>query len=1463
MATMNDSISLASSYFIGSNSINRILGSGNPSEINDLGRFLDIHSQSTTTALTRAQESHITDEVRKQYTEIVAKASAQLVQNFLDLYMSAATDKSDINLRLGKVVGARSNLRKLPSTDDAGNVYTRSSFRTSWLVDDFVGSGPAKKQFNYSSPFFPPYQNNLPFWMTNFESYSSFAPWKKVSQKGRGTDTYNLDTFKANRLLFTYREPGFKAINDNINFLQTVFEGVTGIVSTYLTEWDLSLYIQEGILNAIPNRNGKLISLLFRMKQDNPMGYTDDRAYVFGAINAMTSKRSLEKIYDIAAYPQSAFWLKYDQTTTAQGVPDFYYNSIPSKFPGQAGIRDKLYFLDCRGAALSGWKDWTPYFWKIGYTTPEDGLSPIDAELFADEEVPVDSAVTSRRQETEEDGTDWWKKVKPSSGKEKKNAATKTANKYVTSMDMLAEKSDENAHFTIPIGVATHNPFLTGGPHGHSFSPRSVQSYFQLDSKFLPNHPRIGPVTDIDSKSPETFYTGLNSFYKFRGTEGEEREMRGQYGVSEFSPTLAFSLLKNGIQEKRGARVWTLKRTLVTVETTEGEGNGQSTYPQYRYPNWETYWAQYPYPQEMVTNPMTGQAEPQPITWVSHVRTPSVVTTSRRGRDSYDTYSQTKYTHTGYGWRWEYSVADRYLLHSRPHDDFAIKEMKGPEFESSTGWATGLWGPINSLFLQWAGAQAGVAAALRTINTRFQLVFPNSPWSHVRIFPSSAGVWPTRVYTSAELDVAENMVRNARDGQKNYLTFFGGRNPFIADCMFRAAVQMKTYPVVYHIRVPYRHGCHTDYANIPVVGFMEYIDVDMTDIPLAMCDINGPTNTNYGKYSMLEGSEPAVTRNVHSVYSYFKDMGGTTGIEGRGVLSSIAGLDPSLDKIYGNGYANLLTFSEQSKDVRFANLSYPGFTIARYNRNAYQTPEGNRAYADAGWEDYNVNTLPIRISKTLTRAFTRGSFYKTSGNKPYMVSSDAPFRLLLSQLMWQRSFLDIAKNQLIDNLDWANVNKVIRAGIDKSTVCVAGLHKSNHQDYNYYLDKALDVFGVTITQDASGKAFIGTVPSNKVQTLKLRYKEALTQKIALYDQLIKIYSAPCNKPIEQWTYRELSNCFLNLSTAEQAANSQTEFDEFFMAYLNVLYEYRKNFFNKRFNKTDGSYFMFRHLEATLTLAAMNATLEEQPSLIALDGDEIKVAMFKVDNPIVKKAQAVASGVPLAKDRVKTLYVEVEYVTMADYTRDQADMRSTGRVEPLVVQVSDGRYALKPADGTYQLLSKQYIDNENNLKFNDYLSTLSPAEQANLTRKQVYAFDKCVRPIRWGDEISKTPILFNNTAGIDTEKLMEYKRTTAKLDQNTQDALCYARKAVDYWTIEIPSGERPGAVGYITNLKLVPYNENGNGTGRTLEMAVTGFMSNTLYPITEKQAKLAPGQAEALDGVYTAMLSNIVGGSYDE
>jgi hypothetical protein len=53
--------------------------------------------------------------------------------------------------------------------------------------------------------------------------------------------------------------------------MQIIIENITGIVSTHLTEWDLSIYMQEGLLSRNANGGPLKLYLNYRIREDNPI----------------------------------------------------------------------------------------------------------------------------------------------------------------------------------------------------------------------------------------------------------------------------------------------------------------------------------------------------------------------------------------------------------------------------------------------------------------------------------------------------------------------------------------------------------------------------------------------------------------------------------------------------------------------------------------------------------------------------------------------------------------------------------------------------------------------------------------------------------------------------------------------------------------------------------------------------------------------------------------------------------------------------------------------------------------------------------------------------------------------------------------------------------------------------------------------------------------------------------------
>lgn len=368
--------------------------------------------------------------------------ATEFIQLFLDSYM--APIGSDIDYRLGKVVGIKEYLYndknktykdyksfgqydEYGRIDTAVNLMLRTEIPGIGTQSKYVitpGKGWQKKEIYVVPPYTEDYVNFFfpPFSSDSFSTDATISTavdesirnrtWDSKNKKWIYKDEFDLSaiTYDTSRLLSmrnnpTYRLPAYKAINDNISFLQHIFEQCTGVVSTYLTEWDISIYIQEGLLSEKENKAPSFLSLTNRITMDNPSNYKDNRAFVYGALNASVSKTPLEGVpvpnrsdWVPSAYPYSTYWLNYKSTDRGDGLDLFYDvalggfefgdlnryargdgNLFTSKHYSSLTFREKIMRDDQIGAAYSGWMNWDTFqYWQALYTTPDDGLSSID-----------------------------------------------------------------------------------------------------------------------------------------------------------------------------------------------------------------------------------------------------------------------------------------------------------------------------------------------------------------------------------------------------------------------------------------------------------------------------------------------------------------------------------------------------------------------------------------------------------------------------------------------------------------------------------------------------------------------------------------------------------------------------------------------------------------------------------------------------------------------------------------------------------------------------------------------------------------------------------------------------------------------------------------------------------------------------------------------------------------------------
>lgn len=408
--------------------------------VTDLGKFLRLKvvDANSVDVIQSVKPSIAGNDLNSTETNLVTNMlqnlqASEFVQLFLDCYMAPLN--SDIKWRLGEVTGTKifnyadgkalydaDKINQLVQYDEYGRIDTTANFRYKVNID---GKGSAIRSsteylVNY---FFPPYKaeafNGLDtkyvadeaikkrVWVdTIYNDSNEIIPCKVCGKKGghwhypdMNNDMVNI-TFDTKNLMSmrenpTYRKVAFKPINDNISLLQHAFEYATGIVSTYLTEWDISLYIQEGLLSDNAGVTPSMLTICNRIMLDNPCGLNNSDAFNFGVLNGAISKLDVSSgitpckaTWDPSVYPLSTYWWPYETKPRGKGesasdkLPSFYdvaKKTWSSARVSSMNLLEKMKFFDERGAAYSGWLTWDKMTYASSiFTTSDDGLSDVD-----------------------------------------------------------------------------------------------------------------------------------------------------------------------------------------------------------------------------------------------------------------------------------------------------------------------------------------------------------------------------------------------------------------------------------------------------------------------------------------------------------------------------------------------------------------------------------------------------------------------------------------------------------------------------------------------------------------------------------------------------------------------------------------------------------------------------------------------------------------------------------------------------------------------------------------------------------------------------------------------------------------------------------------------------------------------------------------------------------------------------
>lgn len=328
------------------------------------------------------------------FNEIQQSLNIEAQLKYLKLYFNSymGNQNADSQWRLGNIKGYLNTDSEDSDTLVNNELYTRSdtSFSFNWdYLDEDMSINSSKRY--YAAMSFPPYKFGSNMSVTDTLSNDS------------SDYTYDKETYSVNREYYTYRDIGMKTLSDYINFLQYIAEGATGIVSTYLTEWDLSVYIQEGMMTPQVNGGPMNIYLNYRIHEDNPFSdstsnyYTDDTILSYNVCGSAVSKLfgDCYKTWRPSDYMHSSWWLPYienqDYTIKSLELSSIgqtikyvsIYDTLSSNFNyNGSNLNDIIKQQDYIGFVAGGKNrlDNISYY-EAFYISADDGLSDLDIKI--------------------------------------------------------------------------------------------------------------------------------------------------------------------------------------------------------------------------------------------------------------------------------------------------------------------------------------------------------------------------------------------------------------------------------------------------------------------------------------------------------------------------------------------------------------------------------------------------------------------------------------------------------------------------------------------------------------------------------------------------------------------------------------------------------------------------------------------------------------------------------------------------------------------------------------------------------------------------------------------------------------------------------------------------------------------------------------------------------------------------
>jgi hypothetical protein len=542
------------------------------------------------------------------------------------------------------------------------------------------------------------------------------------------------------------------------------------------------------------------------------------------------------------------------------------------------------------------------------------------------------------------------------------------------------------------------------------------------------------------------------------------------------------------------------------------------------------------------------------------------------------------------------------------------------------------------------------------------------------------------------------------------------------------------------------------------------------------------------------------------------------------------------------------------------------------------------------------------FQKVLVKILTTSTFFKNQAvetyRDPYIVENSNPLRTMTKIALHQKAWLQQCKTLYLENLDFQAVLSIINTCIDTSILSrsIKGRKLYGQFDsiyYHYWIDKAYDLFSDSNTKQRLRDAFNRVIGQLDNFIKGNRYPNFFSKRIGINRIDLTMDKWNYNGMIE--TYKKMSNLASYINDSSSSTGDMTFIGDFMYAYLNVLYEYRKFFINKRCNKIDGTLWTMRELEGAIPMVTKNIKKPSDPSGGGQTGANgnatgtpqwsYKVDYYSVNNNNFDKIQAGAEITqPLNMDRTKYVYIEVKYVdklVVEDYLEKVKNNRwDESKAGRYIFIPESQKWAELPFDGKYRYESTEFLENLAKEVYNEKAKKVGRLDLLKNINENI---QECKFDIKWSDGsgglnevitggktrketldmtnhfpyVYKKPktedypsIIFNVMSGIDLTKVSDIA-TKIEDPSGALSTVCYLKQDKDYWQIRIPEDKMPLTVGYLTNLSiktLLSPLDYYDVPDISFPGAATGAFGYMLYPIVEEQANSIPGIGVDLNGI---------------